>query len=103
MEPTHTGEGRVISESNNPPSPGSDEAIALGKTYAIRTIKDFLAVPQEKRVAMLLDFLNWLWICDDVSANFTHDELRIGDEFRWIDDGKTGLVEIVMRPMEGEE
>ena len=75
----------------------------MSATYEIRTIKDFLAVPAEKREAMLRDFLQWMTLCDVIAGKFTPKWVQVGDVFRWIDDGKTGLVKIVMIPMEGKE
>ena len=78
-------------------------AARVSATYDIRTIKDFLAVPVEKRESMLFDFLHWMMICDEVVAKFTPEELQIGDYFRWVDDGKYGIKEIIMRMVEVEE
>ena len=75
----------------------------MSDTYDIRTIKDFLDVPAEKREAMLFDFLQWMMLCDEIAKEFTPREVQVGVVFRWIDDGKTGLVKIVMRPMEKAE
>ena len=75
----------------------------MSATYDISAIKDFLAVPTEKREAMLIDFLHWMTLCDEVVAKCAPKQLRVGDYFRWIDDGMTGLTEIIIRPVESPE
>lgn len=63
-------------------------------TYEIRSVKDFLAIPPDKRTAALADFAMWLAICDTVAEKYTPEELTVRDVFRWKDDGIAGCSEI---------
>jgi hypothetical protein len=62
--------------------------------YEIRSVKDFLAIPPDKRPAALADFAMWLAICDTVAEKYTPEELTVRDVFRWKDDGIAGCSEI---------
>jgi hypothetical protein len=68
------------------------------KRYEIRTLADFLKVPKDKRVSMIVDFLHWLAICDDKELIDAQMSGLLGcgaplmtDVFTWNDDGVTGL------------
>ncbi|THD06164.1 hypothetical protein [Rhodanobacter lindaniclasticus] len=71
--------------------------------YEIRSIKDFLSVPPDKRVAALCDFAMWLAICDMMADKFTPEEVTVGDVFKWKDDGISGCSEINIRTPEQPE
>lgn len=62
--------------------------------YEIRTVKDFLSIPPDKRPAALAAFAMWLAICDKVASKYTPEELTVRDVFRWKDDGIAGCSEI---------
>lgn len=62
----------------------------MSDTYQIRSVADFLAVPQAKRGACLEQFALWLDIVEQSERLLVGIEgVNIGrDEYRWIDDGK---------------
>ena len=76
---------------------------ATGKTYEIRTVADFLKVPEERRRICLREFNAWLTLIVAVpdllvAAGASKDSiaLREPDVFRWRDDGKATMsVEII--------
>lgn len=71
--------------------------------YEIRSVKDFLLIPPDKRTTALADFAMWLAICDKVAGEYTHEELTVSDVFRWKDDGIAGCSEITIRTPEQPE
>ena len=63
------------------------------KTYSIRTVSDFLALPPEKIAACLTDFEAWLQLVHGALAviKAQPESIRMNtatDVFPWIDDGK---------------
>lgn len=66
----------------------------MSDEYIIRTVKDFLTVPADKREAMLADFIVWMDMADRLAEVFDPSELTVIDHFRWKDDGITGCSEI---------
>ena len=70
--------------------------------YEIRSVKDFLTIPEDKRATALSDFAMWLAICDEVAEQFKPEEVAVGNVFKWKDDGVSGCSEINILPMEVE-
>lgn len=66
----------------------------MSDIYTIRTVKDFLTVPHDKRADMLADFIVWMEMADRLAAAFDPSELSVIDHFKWVDDGITGCSEI---------
>lgn len=63
------------------------------KTYALRTVEDFLAIPWDKQDACLIDFAAWLDLVRGAQAVIARQPETIKfrtspDVFGWIDDGK---------------
>ena len=91
-------------------SPWSVDAAehATLKTYEIRTVADFLIVPEERRSVCLREFHSWLAIQEGVTALLlaANDALEgdlkrehlhwQNDVFRWNDDGKA-CISVEMR------
>lgn len=73
---------------------------ATGATYEIRTVTDFLMVPESRRRICLREFHSWMAIQEGLTDLFcaVGDALETpvprealhwrNDVFRWIDDGK---------------
>lgn len=67
----------------------------LTQTYEIRTVQDFLKVPDHRRDDCLQEFASWLAIRELTAAallasGLRADQFRLkgADVFAWIDDGK---------------
>jgi hypothetical protein len=60
--------------------------------YEIRTVQDFLLVPEDRRAACLAEFGTWLKIHNPLLTLLTPPEypnaVKFAGMFRWIDDGK---------------
>lgn len=63
----------------------------MSDEYHIRTMQDFLAVPKDRRPAMLADFAEWMNLRDKLRLFVGNGEVAPADEFWWIDDGAVGL------------
>ena len=66
----------------------------MNTVYEIRTVKDFLTIPVEKRKSALDDFGLWLGMNDAIAELCAGGLLKVGDSFKWIDDGKIGCSEV---------
>lgn len=68
--------------------------------YRIKTVKDFLKVPADKREQCLREFNEWLGLIDKgingrLAELFGMKENQVlTSAFIWVDDGKTGFKEI---------
>lgn len=60
------------------------------KEYRIRSIVDMLAVPADRRDALLADVGAWLALREDVQLKVPADRLSIEDMLVWSDDGTVG-------------
>jgi hypothetical protein len=72
--------------------------------YEIRTLADFLLVPEEKRATMLQDFEIWLAYCgratnmENAMKGIPGVKISLNTGlFHWIDDSKSGLTQICFR------
>ena len=63
----------------------------MSDEYHIRTMQDFLAVPKDRRPAMLADFVEWMNLRDKLQKLADSGEVVPADEFWWIDDDVVGL------------
>ena len=66
--------------------------------YTIRTVEDFFTVPLDRIEPFMLDFVQFLAFGHELPKNNVL-ELKC-DRFVWIDDGKTGLSEIIVEARE---
>lgn len=55
------------------------------KTYAIKSIEDFLLVPDNKRNQCLKEFAEWLTLCK------IFDGIVKTEAFNWVDDGEENI------------
>ena len=60
--------------------------------YKIRTVRDFLLVPPNRRTAMLAEFGMWIEAAQELLALLDNPEANL--VFAWYDDGEEGLREI---------
>jgi len=70
----------------------------MDKEYKIKTMLDFLQVPDDKIDACLEDFKH----CLRLWKILPHDTLKPTGEFTWVDDGKPGLSGAIIHA-EGKE
>ena len=63
----------------------------MSAEYRIHTPMDFMAIPKDRREAMLIDLAEWMKLRDKYAPLVADGLIEIPDEFHWIDDGKTGL------------
>lgn len=75
----------------------------MSDVYTIRTVKDFLTVPNDKRDAMLADFLLWMSMADRVASLFDTSEMTVMDHFKWVDDGVHGFSKINLHFVEADK
>jgi hypothetical protein len=60
-----------------------------GERYEIRTVADFLLVPESKRALCLREFGTWLKVHDPLVALLGGpDVVKMRPVYTWIDDGK---------------
>lgn len=92
----------------------ADAAIgATGETYELRTVSDFLKVPEDRRYVCLREFHAWLYmqraVADLICASAASlgetlprecIHVRNGDVFRWMDDGKAAINVTIEAPDE---
>lgn len=76
---------------------GLFEGYAVNEQFDIKTVRDFLAVPADRRELCVLEFLSWLRLCDAIDRS---DLFQPMDTFKWVDDDK-GIAEI--RAMHGSK
>lgn len=59
-------------------------------TYTIRTVTDFLAVPDQRRADCLNEFSVWLGLLGGLRGLLgdLSEPVEFPDAFEWIDDGK---------------
>lgn len=74
----------------------------MADIYEIRTVKDFLTVPEEKREAMLVDFVLWLRMVSEFNGLFD-GVIAVDNCFKWVDDGLNGCKEINLRIIRDDE
>lgn len=70
--------------------------------YTIRTLTDFLKVPEDRRAECLKEFSVWLELYEAVHVLFDGLLLKDHDAFVWIDDGKSTAT-IRVESEDGEE
>ena len=58
--------------------------------YELRSVADFLSVPEDKRAHCLADFRLWLVMVGEMAAHFRDvPGIKVPlDRFTWLDDGK---------------
>ena len=77
---------------------------ATGIRYELRTVADFLKVPEDRRCICLREFHAWLYMqeavpdllvaaSESLGGGFTRDDIRLreADVFAWVDDGKATI------------
>jgi hypothetical protein len=65
----------------------------MSNKYEIRTVEDFLAVPQDKLSECLRDFKQWVELAYELNALFGEGAM-VKTEFIWFDDGIEGISSI---------
>ena len=80
---------------------------ATGETYEIRTVFDFLKVPEDRRRICLREFHAWLMLHESIQsliqagleaagAPIQSEAISFrGDCFRWVDDGKAIMTVLI--------
>jgi hypothetical protein len=56
--------------------------------YDIRTVRDFLMVPAERRAVCLSEFLSWLKWAEQAENGLGLLLVKSPDVYPWVDDGK---------------
>lgn len=63
-----------------------------GRTYAIRTVADFIRLTDDQRKRCLAEFALWCSIHSGARKKFGDIEDQLpSDTFEWIDDGRTDV------------
>lgn len=67
--------------------------MTVPKHYTIRTVTDFLEVPEDRRGVALAEFRQWLRLREGL-ADIMGDLMKLSDAFEWVDDdlGEARLV-----------
>lgn len=64
--------------------------MSAGKTYKIESLHDFTAVPDDRLMACLEAFADWVDMCRLIThGEAPHPALKLG--FTWCDDGKRDI------------
>jgi hypothetical protein len=76
---------------------------ATGCTYEVRTVKDFLLIPADRRFIALREFHSWLHVqqafmdlllaaAESLGTPIPAESMKFNnDVFRWVDDGKATI------------
>lgn len=69
----------------------------MKKEFEIKTVADFLAVPEEKLDECMRDFEHWVKLARAMGELLGHGVMVV-DRFVWVDDGQPGVssVEVVV-------
>ncbi len=73
-----------------------------GETYTIRSVVDFLTVPEDRRDTCLREFAVWLSLLENGRILLGEEHVKFPDAFGWIDDGLHEAVLAVETP-DGEQ
>lgn len=67
------------------------------KTYAIRTVSDFLAVPSDRRETCIREFASWCMCIDALIAltEAAEQKATVPDCYEWIDDDKHTMTAVI--------
>lgn len=56
--------------------------------YEIRSVQDFMLVPEYRRALCLREFEIWIGMMEDIKKLMADVPVRLPDAYVWIDDGK---------------
>ena len=67
------------------------------RTYPIRTVSDFLAVPSDRRETCIREFVTWCAIMDGmrIITEAASQKTTVPDCYEWIDDDKHTMTAVI--------